>query len=223
MSTATQNNEQNNGLFSQFKKIKQSRQQVETQSKLLQNKISNLKLKEQLSVKKIEKAKALAQKITKHKQERRNSIEASETQRKRHMEELELQSKNNREQSVKCRQKILENYEKIITEKRNEYKNTRKRQHSDNIRLECEYKRKQEENLMIKSWITTDKEFWKMENDKFKDFKRSEARKDFYARKAQEKNLVYSKMKEKEIMEDVDMTILEYLLDGKFVAKKYAI
>lgn len=206
-------------LFNQFKQAKENRIKIETHSKLLQNKISNLKLKEQLSLKKIEKVKTLSKKLSRQKQQRLSHLKSLESQHRKYQEELETKSKTNRDQSLKSRQKIKENWGKILTERRNDCKIIRNKQETNKLKLEYEYKKKQEDNNVLKNLMMTDKDFWKKENEKFKEFKRLEIRKEYYTRRQIESDLMFCKMKEKEMMEDVDMAILEYLHDGKIATK----
>lgn len=204
-------------LLKKFNEARQNRLKVEKQAEELKKKLSCLKLKEDLSQKRIKKFKALRQKIESVKQLKVENIEKSESKRRQNKEELENHYNSNRAESYRIRKNKQEKIENILDKNREGYKTTKDRQKLDEFLMEAEYKKKIEDNYAIKNMIQRDKDLNFQEKVKKKKEKSLETHKMYLKRINDENEFLQRKFGEKEKMLDIDLALIECLQTGAFI------
>jgi hypothetical protein len=201
-------------LSKSFRSAKQKRIEAEEQVQKLKNRIGSLKLKTQLSARKIERFRALTEKIETVRKDKIDSREKSETKRKEDKEAMLAQNKVIRMGLYQSKLNKMENLNRIVTERREGYKMIKEKQRFDEIFIVEQFERAKDENSRVKKIMGT----WKAEEtlDRIESGKKKmeEGRSSLLERLNRENRIVWIKAKEKEIMENADLRMIECLHNG---------
>jgi hypothetical protein len=201
-------------LLRTLQDLKQDRIKAEEQANFLKNKIFSLKLRQKNSEKKIQNFKALTKKITEARQLKSEISQKAENQKKQQEEQLLTQYKNIKAQTARSYTCKQENCKRIYLKNKDSYVSIKDRKRFEEALIRQQFRDKLEENSFIKKEISEMKEARLNERNRIRDQKIMENRELYKKRISEENNLIYHKINQKKIMEDVDFAMIEYLHDG---------